>query len=164
LAGVDTSPDVFFESGSDSVTFTGVFRAKGNEAGMVYIINAQDCDSLGGNLATLRNRLFTAVTRSKSWVRVLGIGEGMQNIIKEFRKLQNNDFKLNFRYPTESERDQIKIIHRDMTVAERKRVESNVESLASLVEDLDAGKIHMEDLNPDLLNRLNVLLGNVERT
>ena len=88
----------------------------------------------------------------------------MQNIIKEFRKLQNNDFKLNFRYPTESERDQIKIIHRDMTVAERKRVESNVESLASLVEDLDAGKIHMEDLNPDPLNRLNVLLGNVERT
>ena len=25
------------------MTFTGIFRAKGNEAGMVYIVNAQDC-------------------------------------------------------------------------------------------------------------------------
>ena len=36
LAGVDTDPDVFFQSDSASVTFTGVYRAKGNEAGMVY--------------------------------------------------------------------------------------------------------------------------------
>ena len=54
LAGVDTDQDTFFQSGSRSVTFTGVFRAKGNEAGMVYIINAQDCQSAGRNLATLQ--------------------------------------------------------------------------------------------------------------
>jgi superfamily I DNA and RNA helicase len=43
LAGVTTSADIFNEPGT--VTFTGVFRAKGNEAGMVYVINAQDCYS-----------------------------------------------------------------------------------------------------------------------
>jgi superfamily I DNA and RNA helicase len=40
LAGVSSSPDVFFEN--DLVTFTGIFRAKGNEAAMIYIINAQE--------------------------------------------------------------------------------------------------------------------------
>lgn len=77
LAGVDTDADVFFQPDATSVTFTGVHRAKGNEAGMVYIINAQDCHSAIRNLASIRNRLFTSITRSKAWVRVLGIGHGM---------------------------------------------------------------------------------------
>jgi superfamily I DNA and RNA helicase len=36
LAGVDTDPDIFFQPSDQSITFTGVHRAKGNEAGMVY--------------------------------------------------------------------------------------------------------------------------------
>ena len=32
---------------------------------MVYIMNAQDCHSSALNLATIRNQLFTAITRSK---------------------------------------------------------------------------------------------------
>jgi superfamily I DNA and RNA helicase len=76
LAGVDTDPDVFFQSG-ESITFTGIYRAKGNEAGMVYIINAQDCQSSMWNLSTIRNRLFTAMTRSKAWVRVLGRNDNL---------------------------------------------------------------------------------------
>ena len=67
IAGQDTEPDTFYRD--ESVTFTGIYRAKGNEAGMVYIINAQDCHSSARNLATIRNRLFTAITRSKSWIR-----------------------------------------------------------------------------------------------
>ena len=39
LAGVTTIADIFTEPGT--VTFTGIFRAKGNEAAMVYVINAQ---------------------------------------------------------------------------------------------------------------------------
>ena len=69
LAGVDTDPDIFFQPESASVTFTGIYRAKGNEAGMVYIINAQDCQSSAWNLASIRNRLFTAITRSKAYFR-----------------------------------------------------------------------------------------------
>ena len=41
LAGVTISPDDF--SQDDSVTFTSIFRAKGNEAPMVYVINADYC-------------------------------------------------------------------------------------------------------------------------
>ena len=100
LAGVDTDPDIFFKSDTSSITFTGIYRAKGNEAGMVYIINAQDCHSTSANLATLRNRLFTAITRSKAWVRVLGIGENMQSLINEYNILHSKNYELHFRYPT----------------------------------------------------------------
>jgi len=158
LAGVDTDPDIFFRSGFSSVTFTGIYRAKGNEAGMVYILNAHDCDSAGRNLARIRNRLFTAITRSKAWVRVLGIGEGMKHLTKEFQTLKQKGFELRFRYPTQAERNQLMLIHRDMTSADRKRVESGKQNLARLFEDLESGRVYMEDLDPDLLDKLRQLL------
>ena len=120
LAGVDTDPDIFFKSDEESITFTGIYRAKGNEAGMVYIINAQDCQSSGWNswnLASLRNQLFTAITRSKAWVRVIGVGARMDALISEFQELKRNDFELKFIYPTAEEREKLRIVHRDMSRA-----------------------------------------------
>ena len=87
LAGVDTDPDTFYLN-SESVTFSGIHRAKGNEAAMVYVINAHDCQKSDFDLAHIRNRLFTAITRSKAWVRVLGIGPGMDALTQEYRALQ----------------------------------------------------------------------------
>jgi superfamily I DNA and RNA helicase len=114
LAGVSTSADVFSKSGA--VTFTGIFRAKGNEAGMVYIINAQDC-ALGwdkASTALVRNRLFTAITRSKAWVRILGLGVSMDTLIDEWRSLDANNYRLSFRYPTDEEKKDLRIINRDL--------------------------------------------------
>lgn len=112
LAGVSTAADIFSRAGA--VTFTGVFRAKGNEAGMVYIINAQDCASGWDQTATAlgRNRLFTAITRSKAWVRVLGLGPNMDALIEEWNELRNNEYKLKFLYPTEEDKQQLRIIHK----------------------------------------------------
>lgn len=45
---------------------------------------------------TDRNGLFTAVTRSKGWVRVLGCGEDMEILYHEFEEIRNHDFKLYF--------------------------------------------------------------------
>ena len=156
IAGVDTDPDVFFFSSIPSVTFTGVHRAKGNEAGMVYIINAQDCHSGARNLASIRNRLFTAITRSKAWIRVLGIGNGMAELTKEYETLKARNFELQFTYPTAKQREQLRIVHRDMTEEERKRLASRQKSLADLVRDLESGTIRAEDL--DELDRLRELL------
>src|SRR5438270_13310705 len=93
LAGVSGSPDVFFES--DTVTFTGIFRAKGNEAAMVYVINAHDCygSFLPETLARARNQLFTAITRSKAWVRFLGIGQSMASLTREYNEVAEKDFR-----------------------------------------------------------------------
>lgn len=158
LAGVDTSPDVFFDAEGESVAFTGIFRAKGNEAGMVYIVNAHDCYSSFGNLARVRNRLFTAITRSKAWVRVLGVGEKMDKLIEEFDEVRANDFRLRFRYPTEDERKHLNIVNRDMTEDEKRRVRQKKGELAQLLEDLETGRVYVEDLGTDQVKRLRAFL------
>ena len=158
IAGVDTVPDVFFKKDNESITFTGIYRAKGNEAGMVYVINAQDCAGSYGNLATRRNRLFTAITRSKSWVRVLGVGEEMDSLISEYESLKQNNFQLNFKYPTAAERENMNIVHRDMSAAEKKRVDSTQQALGELLSDLDKGTVHLQDIDEDLLEKLKQYL------
>ena len=146
LAGVDTDPDIFFKPDNASITFTGINRAKGNEAGMVYIINTQDCHSTSANLATLRNRLFTAITRSKAWVRVLGIGEGMQSLINEYNILHSENYELHFRYPTQAEREQMSIVHRDVSPAERSQRDKQDKKFVELLEDIKAGKLEEEKI------------------
>lgn len=158
LAGVDTDPDVFYRSDKQSITFTGIYRAKGNEAGMVYIINAHDCQSSAFNLSRIRNRLFTAITRSKAWVRVLGVGAPMDRLVEEFERLKSNDFELRFRYPTQEEREKLRIVHRDMTAQEKKKRASTKKGLAELLEGLESGVISPEDLDEAMLQKLEKLL------
>lgn len=158
IAGVTNSADIFFES--DAVTFTGVFRAKGNEGAMVYVINAQDCYStfLPSELATARNRLFTAITRSKAWVRVLGVGEGMERLKEEFARIKDRDFRLEFVYPDEERRKKLQIINRDMTAAEKQRLKTRLGEGASFLEALESGEVELEDLSPELVSRLSKVL------
>ncbi|MCP4367380.1 MAG: ATP-binding domain-containing protein [Deltaproteobacteria bacterium] len=158
LAGVDTDPDVFFKTATDSITFTGIYRAKGNEAGMVYIINAHDCHSSIINLASIRNRLFTAITRSKAWVRILGVGKPMDKLFQEYKRLIDKNFELQVVYPTEDERKKLKIIHRDMTVQERKRLDKRNSSLADVVKGLNNGEINIDDLDENLVEKFKEII------
>jgi len=162
LAGVDTGADVFFKHDEQSVTFTGIHRAKGNEAAMVYIINADDSMSSTANLARVRNRLFTAITRSKAWVRVCGIGEGMDALIREFDQVKEHDFALSFRYPTEEERATMQVLHRDMSRATEKRVKRYDQSIAGLAADLASGEVMLQDLDAETVAMLRNLIGNGE--
>ena len=163
LAGIDTSPDVFFNEELDSVVFTGIYRAKGNEAGMVYVVNAQDCYSSSQNLASVRNQLFAAITRSKAWVRILGVGEDMRNLIKEYEQVKANNFKLQFVYPTEKQRQHMNIVNRDMTAAERKKVQKKKSQFDDLVDALAKGEVFPEDLDPEQVNRLTEILSKAKR-
>lgn len=148
LAGVDTDADVFFKSDTPSVTFTSIYRAKGNEAGMVYVVDAQTCNSEGYNLATLRNRLFTAITRSKAWVRIVGYGPGMQALAAEFNEVKDKGFALEFRYPTDSELEKMRIVHRDLSDAEKRKITQNRNAVMGLLRDLEAGTVKAEDIDP----------------
>jgi superfamily I DNA and RNA helicase len=155
LAGVDTSPDIFFDEDGKSVAFTGIYRAKGNEAGMVYIINAQDCHFSLGGMATLRNRLFTAITRSKAWVRVVGFGDGMQRLIEEFNRVKEENFRLKFRYPTAEERKHLNIVNRDK---DEKIVLEGARNLQKVLKELQSGRVALEDLPADQVEYLRSIL------
>jgi superfamily I DNA and RNA helicase len=150
LAGVSTSADVFSKAGC--VTFTGIFRAKGNEAGMVYIMNAQDCASGWDKTATAlnRNRLFTAITRSKAWVRILGVGSNMDLLTQEWERLKQNDYKLRFQYPTDDEKKLLRVINKEMQGkgrARRKAVRANRDLLLQAAEK---GEVDLDQLIHDL--------------
>ena len=161
IAGVDTSADTFMREDRESVTFTSVHRAKGNEAGMVYVINAHEGLSTRRNLASIRNRLFTAITRSKAWVRVVGVGQEMGELCREFGRLTENNFKLRFNYPTEEESSRLRNIHRDMSRAEESRLNSRNRSIGDLVADLESGQLEVPDLDQAIVSKLVTLFRNV---
>ena len=149
IAGVSTSRDVFSKDGS--VTFTGIFRAKGNEAGMVYVLNAQDCYSAftKSQLALIRNRLFTALTRSKGWVRVLGIGPKMDSLTEEWSRLKNQDYKLKFKYPTEEEKKLLRLINIEPTAKQTARERRLQQQRDELLQAIRAGDIDINQLLSD---------------
>ena len=157
-AGVDMNPDVFFSTDNDSVAFTGIYRAKGNEAAMVYVINAQTCYESYFDMAKIRNQLFTAITRSKAWVRVVGVGENMNGIINEYKAVKDHKFTLDFTYPTKAQRNHMNIVNRDMGEAEKSKVQKNKGYIASLIDELESGQIYLEDLGDDRIARLRELL------
>ncbi|QJW46572.1 ATP-binding domain-containing protein [bacterium BFN5] len=104
VAGITFNPESFYEK--DSITFTSIYRAKGNEAAMVYVIDAQNCFD-GYELSRKRNILFTAITRSKAWVRVCGYGNDMNNLSAEFSRVKDKNFTLDFDYPTADQRQRM---------------------------------------------------------
>jgi superfamily I DNA and RNA helicase len=115
------SPEDFFRT--DSVVYTSVFRAKGNESFMVYIVNAQNC--INSLVSTRdRNSLFTAITRSKGWVRVLGYGTGILELLDEFKKIESNEYRLRFTYPTDSDLRRITLNSRDIKHSEQETLDS----------------------------------------
>ena len=159
VAGVDTSSDIFFAVDSDSVAFTGIFRAKGNEAGMVYVMNGQDCYSAYGNTAKIRNQLFTAITRSKAWVRVVGYGDNMRKLVEEYERIAAADFQLNFTYPTEETRKHLNVINRDLTLTQRDKIKGAATSITELLRDISSGDVMIDDLPSEQIAQLRKILG-----
>ena len=158
LTGVDTSQDDFFNEDNDSITFTGIYRAKGNEAGMVYVIHADDCyghsNESNASIATNRNRLFTAITRSKAWVRVVGVGKNMDNLIEEFEQVKSNNYKLSFVYPTEEQKEKIKKINRDVSEQEKQVIDETSNILNKFISGIQTKNLFIEDLPPEILEAL----------
>lgn len=125
LNAPNTNQHFFYEN---SVTLGTINRAKGNEAGMVYIIGA-DAVFRDRNNVIERNRLFTAMTRAKGWVTITGTGEGaLLPCIEEIKKLKENNFKLIFTQPSIKDTRTIKT-GSESQLNEISKFESSVESL-----------------------------------
>lgn len=93
----------------DYVTLSTVHKAKGNEAFMVYVVGVDavfDPDTVRN-----RNKLFTAMTRAKGWVRVSGAGPATQAFLAELAQAKANAPKLTFKYPNPNE---LQVMKRDL--------------------------------------------------
>ncbi len=147
VVGATSSQDEMTRRGS--VAITHIHRAKGNEAPMVYLLNCQDC-AQGHELSLTRNILFTAITRSRAWVRLLGWGPSMQLIADEVAAVQKANFQLEFKVPTAEELKRMRQIHRDLSASEKAKRQKNEKKFRELVEAMRAGELDVESLPDDL--------------
>jgi superfamily I DNA and RNA helicase len=83
------------------VTLSTINKAKGNEKGMVYVVGV-DAVFMNKNFIIDRNKLFTAITRSRGWVSLTGT-KTAQYCEAEINKLRENGYKLIFTQPNINE-------------------------------------------------------------
>ena len=110
---------------------------------MVYILNAQKCiNSL--QRRSDRNGLFTAITRSKGWVRVLGFGEDMEILNEEFEEIRKHNYKLYFEeYPDKEKLKEIFLNNRDIADKDVKVIESTKTLIDKLTQDGNVTKLQL---------------------
>lgn len=147
LAGVGSSKDVVFVD--NSIAMTSIFRAKGNEAPMVYVASADYCYS-GLELAKKRNMLFTAMTRSRAWLRVCGVGPMMEGVRQEYNKILTNQYGLKFRYPTPDEIASLRTLYKDRPATEVKDISHDFDALRRLISRVKEGDVNLQEVPEDL--------------
>lgn len=83
----------FIEEGC--VTLSTVYKAKGNEAAIVYVMGTQVFQE-GRNRRSMRNKVFTAFTRAKGWLKISGVDIEDSQLWKEIVQVINDGFTLKF--------------------------------------------------------------------
>ena len=154
LVGVNISSDEVFQHGS--VAIAHIFRAKGNEAPMVYVVDSQYA-AADFNTVTRRNTLFTAITRSRAWVRISGFGDRMKVIQDEAGAVGQRGYKLEFAIPTARQLAQMRHIHRDRPEGAEETVRRATAGISMFLEAVERGEMDLYDLPPDLRTRLTML-------
>lgn len=96
VPGINSSRDSLFTE--NMISITHIHRAKGNEAPVVFVIDAEYCNQ-GNELKQKRNILFTAVTRSRAWAYVCGTSPAFSAIANEYRDVVQRGYALRFVYP-----------------------------------------------------------------
>lgn len=151
LVGVTTNVDSVFSP--TSVAIAHIHRAKGNEAPMVYVLDAQYGASTF-NAVTRRNTIFTAITRSRAWVRITGWGDNMATVLAETQEVAQNQYRLRFKIPTYGELQTLRHIHRERSVQDEESVRRATEGLSAFLEAIEQGELDFHDIPPELRTQL----------
>jgi superfamily I DNA and RNA helicase len=152
---VTGSPDVVFVD--NSVAMCSIYRAKGNEAPLVYVVSAEFCNA-GYDLSKKRNILFTALTRAKAWVRICGVGASMKALSQEIEAISQDNFELDFNYPTQNQIEQIRSAYKERTSKEKRNVQKEIKSAQKLLQRLADGELDLGELPSDLADLLRKAL------
>lgn len=110
------------------VTLSTVYRAKGNEAAAVFAVGI---DAVVASSRSGRNKVFTAFTRSKAWLRVSGVGPSAQTLFDELKKAKELSPKMEFIMPNLAE---VETIQRGFSLKQTKAKAAREEYIKSLIE------------------------------
>ncbi|MCB4812024.1 ATP-binding domain-containing protein [Methylovorus menthalis] len=141
LPGYVESSDIFRPQGN--VTISTPFRAKGNEANIVFVINSQ----VVSNDFTLRarNAFFVAVTRSRGWCYISGNGSGIDELIKEINTIKSKFPRFEFFCPSE---DAVKS-SRSLIRKSDKELDEIQRTMNELMKNEDLKRIFLEALEKE---------------
>lgn len=116
------------------VTLSTVYKSKGNEAMIVFVVGVDAC--YPGPDARDRNKLFAAMTRAKGWLRMSGLQPEAIALRNEVGTAIYNYPYLKFRFPTD---DEVTIMRRDLAqdAASRQKVERLLDEALEEVTETD---------------------------
>ena len=129
IPGLVDNTAMFAEAGK--VTLSTVFRAKGNEAYVVYILSFDFLYDYVEEIEN-RNKAFTSITRSKAWVRITGTGKNMEKAKEEIDKILRDLPMFKFAFP-----DMSTIRRLDAENSRRRKAVASAKKTVSEIIDLD---------------------------
>ncbi|MHB1845282.1 MAG: DEAD/DEAH box helicase [Deltaproteobacteria bacterium] len=139
IPGLVDGSSEFAEPGM--VTLATIYRAKGNEAPVVYVLAVEQISTYVHEIDA-RNRAFTAISRAKGFVRITGSGPLMSLVESEVSAILDDIPLFRFTFP-----DMSKIRNLDAETSRRrsefKKAKRSVEELMSV----DPGALH--ELSPE---------------
>lgn len=130
------------------VTLSTPFRAKGNEAEVVFVIDAENIISSYSFRG--RSAAFVSITRSRGWTFLYGAGEKMNTLKAEFDKIKTTYPVFDFEYPNEEDILRRRIILKK-SATEIERAENQLDKLIEENEEL---LIEVLKNHPELLKKL----------
>lgn len=153
MPGKNVNRDIFTEKGS--ITCTHIYRAKGNERPMVYLVDGEH-GTKKIDLITVRNTLFTAITRSRAWVRISGTGSGMTEIKNEVQKCIQKDYTIEINIPSEDDIRKLNLLNQEVNEERIKKLNEGEKAADKLLEMIRKGELDRDTLPQfrDLINAL----------
>lgn len=82
----------------------------------------------------------------------------MQLLIDEYQKVKEKDFVLHFVYPDETQRQNMRTIHRDKTQSEIQDIRRSNVNLSEIVSKMQKGEIRKEDFDEKTIQELKDVL------
>jgi superfamily I DNA and RNA helicase len=128
------------------VTLTGIFRAKGNEASVVYVIGFEQVGSNPKLVVQERNQAFTAMTRARGWCILSGVGARSEESFKEIERILANTEQITFTVPDP------KTIQRNLDNLEYEKRRNRIKQAQDLTKKL--ARILAEIDDPNLRKQL----------
>jgi superfamily I DNA and RNA helicase len=123
------------------ITLSTVYRAKGNEAAVVAVLG---CEAVPLNTRTGRNRLFTAFTRTKGWLRITGVQTHFKPLKSEIDSAIKFAPEMRFVMP---DPEKIEMIQRDLSEKDSRLQRAQAE-IERLKEDLGLTDEDLRSLIP----------------
>lgn len=147
IPGLMDDTAAFAETGK--VTLSTVFRAKGNEAPMIYILSFESLYDFVEPVER-RNMAFTSISRSKMFVRITGVGKQMEEARGEIDRILRDHPRFRFAFPD------MEVIRRlDAETSKRRQAVMRAKDAATELSKLDPQAIAaLGKADPELLEQL----------